>query len=123
MKSTSRWHSFSSAVNGVVYAFRTQPNTWIELFAAAVVVVAGILFSIDRLEWAIIAITVFSVLALEAVNSAIEALVDLVSPEYDELAGVVKDCAAGAMLLAATGAVFVAAAIFGPRLWALFVGV
>ena len=93
MKSTSRWHSFTCAVRGMVYTLRTERNTWIELAAAVVVLVAGIWLRIDPVEWAILGLTVFVILALEAVNSAIEAVVDLVSPDYHELARIAKDAA------------------------------
>ncbi len=117
MKSTSRWHSFSCAVRGVLYTVRTQRNTWIELAAGLVVLAAGLWLRIEPLEWAVLGLTVFTILALEAVNSALEALVDLVSPDYHELARVAKDAAAGAVLLAVIGSLVVAGAIFGPRLW------
>jgi len=116
MKSRNRWHSFTAAVHGVGYTLRTQRNTWIELAAVAVVVAAGLWLRIRPTEWAVLALTVAMVLALEAVNSAIEALVDLVSPDYHELARVAKDCAAGAMIFAVLGSLAVAAAIFGPPL-------
>ena len=119
MKSKNRWHSFVCAVNGLVYTLRTQRNTWIELAATVVVIIAGVWLRIRPVEWALLALTVGLILALEAVNSAIEALVDLVSPEYHELARIAKDCAAGAMLFAVLGSLGVAASIFGPRLWAL----
>ena len=119
MKSRNRWHSFMCAVNGLVYTLRTQRNTRIELAATAVVIVAGMWLRIEPVDWALLALTVGMILALEAVNSAIEALVDLVSPEYHDLARIAKDCAAGAMLFAVLGSLGVALAIFGPRVWAL----
>lgn len=122
MKSTSRWHSFTCAVRGMVYTLRTERNTWIELAAAAVVLVAGVWLRIEPVEWAILGLTVFVILALEAVNSAIEAVVDLISPDYHELARIAKDAAGGAMLFAVIGSLIVAVAIFGPRVWALVAG-
>ena len=119
MKSKNRWHSFICAVNGLVYTLRTQRNTRIELVATVAVIAAGVWLRIRPAEWGLLALTVGMILALEAVNSAIEALVDLVSPEYHELARIAKDCAAGAMLFAVLGALGVAASIFGPRFWAL----
>lgn len=116
MKSRNRWHSFTAALHGVAYTVRTQRNTWIELTAALVVIAAGLWLRVQPLEWALLALTIAVILALEAVNSAIEALVDLVSPDYHELARIAKDCAAGALLLAVLGALGVAAAIFGPPL-------
>ncbi len=122
MKSTSRWHSFTCAVRGMIYTLRTQRNTWIELAAAAVVFIAGVWLHIEPLEWAVLGFTVCTILALEAVNSAIEAVVDLVSPDYHELAGIAKDAAAGAMLFAVIGSLIVAVAIFGPRIGVLVAG-
>src|SRR3954452_6712442 len=114
-----RFLSFLAAVEGVAYTFRTQPNTWIELGALVVVLAAGFWFGISFLEWALLGFTIAVIMALEAVNTAIEAVVDLVSPQYHPLAKIAKDTAAGAMVIAALGSLFVAACIFGPRLWAL----
>lgn len=118
MSSRNRWHSFVAAVHGVLYTLRTQRNTWIELAAAALVVSAGVWLRITPLEWAVLALTIGLVLGLEAVNSALEAVVDLLSPGYHPLARVAKDCAAGAVLLAVFASLGVAAAIFGPPLGA-----
>ena len=119
MKSRNRWHSFSAAMRGASYTIRTQRNTHIELAAAVVVVAAGLWLRIEALAWAVLALTVATILALEAVNSAVEAVVDLVSPDYHELARTAKDCAAGAMIFAVLGSLGVAAAIFGPPLFHL----
>ena len=119
MKSRNRWHSFSAAMRGAAYTIRTQRNTHIELAAAVVVVAAGLWLRIEALAWAVLALTVATILALEAVNSAVEAVVDLVSPDYHELARTAKDCAAGAMIFAVLGSLGVAAAIFGQQLFNL----
>lgn len=111
--------SFRAALEGIAYTFRTQPNVWIELTALTVVAFAGVWFGISALEWGLLGLTVAMILALEAVNTAIEAVVDLVSPQIHPLAKIAKDTAAGAMIIAVLGSVAVAAAIFGPRLWAL----
>lgn len=114
-----RWFSLQAAVSGAVHVLRTQPNAWIELTAIAVVTAAGLYFHLAASEWALLAATVFGVLALEAVNTAVEAAVDLVSPHYHPLARVAKDSAAGGLVFAVLGSLGVAIAIFGPRLWAL----
>src|SRR5262249_12918131 len=111
--------SFLAALEGVAYTFRTQPNTWIELAALVVVVAAGLWFGISVLEWGLLGFTIAMIMALEAGNTAIEAGVCLVSPQYHPLAKIAKDTAAGAMVLAVLGSMIVAACIFGPRLWAL----
>jgi diacylglycerol kinase (ATP) len=115
----SRWFSLRAALDGVRYTLRTQPNAWIELTAIGVVGLAGLWFGLNASEWALLAITFFLVLALEAVNTAVEAVVDLVSPQYHPLAKVAKDAAAGAMVFVVLGSIGVALAIFGPRLWTL----
>jgi diacylglycerol kinase len=117
---SSRWFSFRAAFAGVGYILRTQPNAWIELAACVVAGVAGWWFAISAVEWAVLGLTFFAVLALEAVNTAVEALVDLVSPQYHPLAKIAKDTAAGAMIFIVLGSMVVALAIFGPRLWMLF---
>jgi diacylglycerol kinase (ATP) len=122
MRSRNRWHSFRCALHGLTYTLRTQKNTRIELVAAVVVIIGGILLEIELVEWAVLALTIAVIFALEAVNSAIEALVDLVSPDYHPLAGIAKDCAAASMLFAVLGSLAVAVAIFGPRLWLALLG-
>ncbi|HMN29475.1 MAG TPA: diacylglycerol kinase family protein [Caldilineaceae bacterium] len=115
----SRLFSVQAALAGAAHTLRTQPNAWIELIATVVVCVAGWWFGLSPVEWAILALTFFLVLALEAVNTAIEAVVDLISPGYHPLAKTAKDAAAGAMIFIVLASVAVALAIFAPRFWAL----
>lgn len=114
-----RWFSFNAALNGARHTLATQPNAWIELIAVAVVTLTGWWLQIAALEWALLALTFSLVLALEAVNTAVEAIVDLVAPHYHPLAKIAKDAAAGALVFAVLGSLGVAGAIFGPRLWPL----
>lgn len=114
----SRWFSFRVALAGVGHTLRTQPNAWIEVTAIVVVTLIGLGVGLRGAEWAILALTFAMILALEAVNTAVEATIDLVSPEYHPLAKVAKDAAAGAMVFGVLGSLGVAIAIFGPRLWA-----
>ena len=108
--------SFLFALKGLAHTFRTQLNFRIHLLAVAIVTVCGLALHLPATEWAILALTSGAVLAAEAFNTAIEVLVDLVSPEYHKQAGIVKDVAAGAVLLAAIVAVIVGLLIFVPRL-------
>jgi len=101
----------------VRYAFRTQPNARIELVALVLVGALGWRLGISRVEWAVIGLISAVILALEAVNTALEALVDLASPQYHPLAKHAKDAAAGALLLAVLGSMWVALFVLGPRLW------
>lgn len=114
-----RWISVRAALAGAGHTLRTQPNAWIELAAFVVVMAAAWLFRVSAVEWALLGLTIMAVLALEAINTAIEAVVDLVTPEYHPLARVAKDTAAGAMIFMVVGSLIVAGAIFGPRLLAM----
>jgi diacylglycerol kinase len=115
-----RLFSFSAAFSGAWHVLRTQPNAWIELAALLVVSAFGLYFQVSAAEWAILAVCMFGVLALEAVNTSVEAIIDLVSPHYHPLAKIAKDSAAGALIFAVLGSLCVGLAIFGPRLLALF---
>lgn len=87
------------------------------LLATAVVIVAGFIFGLSKIEWSIIALTIGLVIVTELLNTAIEMLVDLVSPEYNERAGKIKDVSAGAVLLSAIISVVVAVFIFGNKIF------
>lgn len=111
--------AFSCAWGGIAYTTRTQRNMKIHFAVAVAAVVLGVVLAIDALSWAAIAICIAIVLAAECLNTALESVVDLVSPGYAELAKHAKDCAAGAVLVCALCAAVVAAAVFVPRLLAL----
>lgn len=117
-----RWFSFRAALSGAIHTLRNEPNAWIELAAICVIVVAGWWLRVSAVEWAILGLTGFLILALEAINTAIEAVVDLTSPEYHPLAKIAKDAAAGALVFGVLGSLSVAAAIFGPKIWSLLFG-
>jgi diacylglycerol kinase (ATP) len=113
--------SLAAAWAGLRYVVRTQPNVWIELAALSVVAAVGLWLGISPIEWAVLGLTIAMILALEATNTAIETVVDLVSPDFHPLAKIAKDTAAAALIIAVVGSVVVAAFIFLPRLWALVV--
>lgn len=108
--------SFGFAFVGILTMVRTQRNAQIHLAAVVVVVTVGAILHITRLEWLAVTLITVLVLALEAVNTAIESVVDLASPQLHPLAKQAKDVAAGAVLVAALGALVVAALIVLPRL-------
>ena len=114
-----RIKSFKYAFQGLWTLVKTQPNAKIHLVAIVVVVLAGLYLGCNNQEWAILCLTFGSVLAAEALNTALEFLTDLVSPDYHELAGKTKDVAAAGVLIAAIAAVFVAVFIFLPKIQAL----
>jgi len=112
--------SFRYAFAGLAYCFRTQRNFRIHVAIALLVTLAGIILTLSWVEWAVVAILVVVVLSAEMVNTMVEALVDLVTQQYQPLAKVAKDVAAGVVLLSAIGSVVVGALIFLPKILALF---
>lgn len=108
--------SFGFAIKGLVDLFRSQPNARFHLISAVAAIAAGLYFQISRTEWIATSFCIAMVLSLEAANTAIEYLTDLVSPDYHPLAGKAKDVAAAAVLLAAIGAVAVGCFIFLPKI-------
>ena len=89
--------SFLFAIQGFRTAIQTERNIKVMLCGAAFAVVMGIVLRIDLLSWAVIALCCGVVIAAELLNTAIETVVDLVSPEYHPLAGRAKDISAGAV--------------------------
>lgn len=110
---------FKYAFRGIFDLIRLQRNAQVHVFVIVVLVVVSLAWKVSATEWLVLILTMTLVLAMEAMNTAVEAVVDLASPEYHPLAKRAKDVAAGAVLIAAVGAVFVALIIFGPRLLAL----
>lgn len=103
---------FVYAAKGIALCVHEERNFRFHLCAAALVFfLAGRYYAFDALRWAVLFVTVFGVLALEAVNSAIERAVGLPDERHDALAGQAKDLAAGAVLLFCVGAVCVGAAL------------
>ena len=90
-----RLKSFTYAWKGVCSFLSKEHNAWIHCAAIIAVTIAGIRFEITRTEWLVILLCFAMVLAAEAFNTAIERLVNLVSPDYHPIAGDVKDIAAG----------------------------
>lgn len=105
--------SSAFALRGIRTAFTEQPNLRIQGGVALLVSAAGFYFDITAMEWCVIILTIALVVGLELINSAIENLVDLVTPDYHPLAGKTKDIAAGAVLFAAVMAVVVGVVVFG----------
>ena len=109
--------SFRYAFEGWWYALRTQRNTWIHAAVSGVVFALAFWLGISRLEWSVLILTTTLVWMAEFANTSLEAVVDLVSPDYHPLAKAAKDVAAAAVLVGALGAVIVGLLILGPPLW------
>lgn len=111
-----RINSFGYAFKGVGVFLKTQPHAQFHLAFALFVTIAGFFFNIATWEWVAVVLMIALVLMAEAFNTALEFLTDLASPDYHPLAGKAKDVAAGAVLIAAIGAVIVGFIIFFPKL-------
>lgn len=108
--------SFCCAFNGTGILFARERNAQIHLVIFCVVVAAGFFFSLTALEWMIIVIVSGLVFAAEAMNTSIEILADVVSPERHPQIKLVKDIAAGAVLLTTIAAVVVGFIVFLPKI-------
>lgn len=122
MRATSLWKSFGYALAGLKHAVGTQRNLRIHLAIALCVVGLGIYLELDFRDWAILAITIGAVITGELINTVVETVVDLASPEYHDLAKIAKDVAAGTVLVMALTAIAVGLLILGPPLWDLLFG-
>jgi len=113
----SRFQSFGHAFRGLWYVMRTQRNAWIHFVAATIVFVVAFWLGVPPHGWAVLILTIAMVFTAEFINTAIEAVVDLASPEKHPLAKVGKDVGAAAVLISALAAVLVGLLILGPPFW------
>ena len=112
--------SFSFAWKGILTCAGHEQNITFHSIVAILVIAAGFIFHITHVEWMVVMLCIGTVIAAELFNSAIERLVDLVSPEWHKIAGEVKDIAAGAVLITAITAAIVGLIVFLPYILALF---
>lgn len=112
--------SFQYAFAGIRYLLWTQRNAKIHTAIGLVAVGLGFALGIDHYEWLALLLTIALVIAAEGVNTALESVVDLASPEYHPLAKIAKDVGAGTVLITAIASVLVGLLLFLPRLLALF---
>lgn len=112
--------AFKNASRGLAEAVRTERNLRIDAVFALVAIALGFALGLDAASWLAVVICIGMMFALETLNTAIEAVVDLASPGYHELARKAKDCAAGAALAGAIASAVVGIIVFAPRILALF---
>jgi diacylglycerol kinase len=108
--------SFGFAFAGVKAAFKNEPNFKIHVAIGLGALIAGFFLGLTRLEWLILAFTIFFVLITEMLNTVLEKIVDLASPEINEKARIAKDVSAAAVLFSAILALLVGAILFIPKL-------
>lgn len=116
---TSVLRSFGPAMAGVVWALKTQRNLQFHAGATVLVLVLGLWLRLAAWEWCAVMLATGMVWAAELMNTALEVLADRVSKEREEAIRRAKDAAAGAVLMAALGALGVGLMVFLPKLWLL----
>ena len=112
----SRIQSFRNAIVGLWHVIRTQQNAWIHAVATILVFLLAIWLGLSLQAWAILILTVAMVWTAEFINTALEIVVDLASPDLHPLARVGKDVGAAAVLIAALSAVIIGFLVLGPPL-------
>lgn len=114
---TSRAHSFQHAFRGWWFVIRTQRNAWLHAVVTTLVVLVAFWLRLSLRDWAVLLLTIALVWTAEFINTALEAVVDLASPQHHPLAKVGKDVGAAAVLIAALTSILVGLLILGPPLW------
>lgn len=113
----SRMLSFRYAFAGWWFVIRTQRNAWIHATFSILVVAVSLWLGLNPGSWALIILAIALVWTAEFLNTALEAVVDLASPQQHQLAQVGKDVGAAAVLIAAGSAAIIGFLILGPPLW------
>ncbi len=113
MKKNKLILSFKFAFKGINFAFQER-NFKLHIGSTVLVLILGFYFQINAIEWCIILLCIGSILAAEVLNTAIEKIVDFISPQYNKKAGMIKDLAAAAVLILSIVAAIIGVIIFAP---------
>ncbi|OGM31503.1 hypothetical protein A2630_03715 [Candidatus Woesebacteria bacterium RIFCSPHIGHO2_01_FULL_44_10] len=111
--------SFKYAFAGIGSAMKSEPNFRIHSVIALVVLVAAAVLGFNYLEWLILLLVIYFVLILELINTVLEKIVDLASPEINPQAKAAKDISAAAVLFSAVLAIVAGLVLFIPKIWPL----
>jgi diacylglycerol kinase (ATP) len=112
MKNKNLIDSFNNAINGIIYTIKSERNMKVHIAAAVVILALSLLYGLTKMEFLIICLTVSAVLVCELFNTAIEKVIDILIDIYHPKAKIVKDVAAGAVLVSSFFSVVVAYVIF-----------
>ncbi|MEK7498008.1 MAG: diacylglycerol kinase family protein [Patescibacteria group bacterium] len=115
-KKESLIKSFGYAGRGLVDALRDEPNLRIHLLVTVIVIILGFIFRLGPTEWAVLTVCVTLVISLELINTVLEEMVDLASPEISETARKAKDISAAAVFTSSVGAILVGLLLFLPKI-------
>ena len=114
-----RIKSFQYAFRGAALMLKSQHNAWIHAVATILVLFFGFYFDLGGGQWCMLVLAIMAVWTSEALNTALEFLADVASPEIHPLVEKAKDVAAGAVLISAAGAVVIAILVLGPHFYNL----
>ena len=103
-------------MRGFVHAVRAERNMKIHLALGSMVIAGGCFFQISKVEWMLVIMVIAMVIMAEIINTALEELVDIVSPQFSDKAASAKNLGAAAVLVAACASVVVGILIFGPKI-------
>ena len=109
--------SFKYAFEGMCVAIKNEPNLRIHIFFAILALILAVFLGLNSIEWLVLAFTIFWVISLELLNTVLESIVDLVSPEVKGAAKVAKDVSAACVLLSAFLSIIVGAILFLPKIF------
>ena len=109
----SRLKSIKYAISGIASMIESQQNAWVHAVATVLVVFFGLFFHLHAAQWCILVLAIIAVWTAEALNTALEFMADVASPEFHPLIEKAKDVAAGAVLISAVGAVVIAILVLG----------
>lgn len=115
--------SVGHALDGIEYAINNERNIKIQIILGVIASVMGFLLEISVIEWVVVILLMATILALELINTAIERTVDLITKDYEELAKVSKDMAAGAVLVVSMFSVVIGILIYLPKIIDVLKGV
>jgi len=113
----SRAQAFRHAFRGWWYVIHTQRNAWLHAVVTTLVVLVGFWLRLPMRDWAVLLLTITMVWTAEFINTALEAVVDLASPQHHPLAKVGKDVGAAAVLITALTSILIGLLILGPPIW------
>ncbi|MFC2173749.1 diacylglycerol kinase family protein [Acidobacteriota bacterium] len=112
---SGRIRSVWYALRGIALMVRTQHNAWIHALATVLVTGLGIFLRLSSSEWCWLVLAIIAVWTAEALNTALELLADVASPEFHPLVKQAKDVAAGAVLISSIGSILIGLFILGPH--------
>ncbi len=115
MKNKHFWDNFINAISGIVTAVKNERHMKFHVLATCLVIPLSIYYRISKLEFIAVILTISAVISAEMINTAIEAVVDLATSEYNEKAKIAKDVAAGAVLVSAVFSIVVGYLVFFDR--------